>query len=88
MNPEADIQAMLVDPGLASHFRHAGPTLVAEMAVLGIAVQQILAAGNPISNKNIISRLLAHLEDTHDAEKADVIRKTIEIVVGHTLDDI
>ena len=39
-------------------------------------------------SKAIILWLIQTLESTDDVVKADVIRKTLEIVVGYTMDDL
>ena len=44
--------------------------------------------GESINNKNIILFLVQRLEVTEDVVLADVIRNTLEIVVGYTMDDI
>ena len=41
-----------------------------------------------LNNKAIILWLIQALESTDDVVTADVIRKTLEIVVGYTMDDI
>lgn len=72
----------------SDYFRHAGDVLAEEAAVLGSAIRHILMNGEHINNKNIILSLVQRLEVTADVVQADVIRKTLEIVVGHTMDDI
>ena len=41
-----------------------------------------------LTNKNIILSLIHSLETTSDILKADVIRKTLEIVLRYTADDM
>ncbi|MGP0743826.1 biofilm development regulator YmgB/AriR family protein, partial [Escherichia coli] len=41
-----------------------------------------------VNNKNIILSLIHSLETTSDILKADVIRKTLEIVLRYTADDM
>lgn len=48
----------------------------------------VLASEGHLSNKAIILWLIQTLESTNDVVQADVIRKTLEIVVGHTMDDL
>jgi len=47
-----------------------------------------MLSGDNLSNKQIILQLIYALEQTSDQEAADVIRNTLEIVVGFTRDDI
>ncbi len=42
----------------------------------------------PKNNKNIILSLISSLESTTDVVKADIIRKTLEIVLRYTADDV
>ncbi|MCV8342946.1 biofilm development regulator YmgB/AriR family protein, partial [Escherichia coli] len=44
--------------------------------------------GDNVNNKNIILSLIHSLETTSDILKADVIRKTLEIVLRYTADDM
>ena len=56
--------------------------------MLGAVVRSILASGGQLTNKAIILHLIQAIESTHDVVKSDIIRKTLEIVVDHTMDDI
>jgi Biofilm development protein YmgB/AriR. len=85
---QPDIFCALPDNALSDYFHHAGEALAEEAAVLGGAIRQVLNKGEHINNKNIILSLVHRLETTTDIVQADVIRKTLEIVVGHTMDDI
>ena len=78
----------LQDQALASYFRSAGSNLAVEAAVLGSAIRCIILSGDNLTNKQIIFQLIYALEQTSDPEAADVIRNTLEIVVGFTRDDI
>lgn len=62
--------------------------LADESAMLGAVIRSMLAGGEPLTNKTIILRLMELLESTDDVVKGDVIRKTLEIIVDHTTDDI
>lgn len=88
MLQESEIYTALNDKALSSYFRSAGDMLTEETAVLGAAVRDIVSAGKIINNKSLILSLLEMLECTDDVVKSDVIRKTLEIVVGYTSDDI
>lgn len=78
----------LHDKGLAEHFLNAGPHLSDEVEVLGSAIRCILLTGENLSNNEIILQLVHALEVTKEPEACDVIRNTLEIVVGFTRDDI
>lgn len=87
LNP-ADLHAELPDTTLSEYFRNAGDMLAQEAALLGTVVSNILATEGHLTHKAIILQLITALETTDDVVMADVIRKTLEIVVDHTLDDI
>ena len=78
----------LPDTALSAYFRNAGEILADESTVLGAVVRSILASGGQLTNKAIILHLIQAIESTHDVVKSDIIRKTLEIVVDHTMDDI
>ncbi len=78
----------LFAPSLASYFRSSGNLLEEESAVLGQAVTNLMLSGDNVNNKNIILSLIHSLETTSDILKADVIRKTLEIVLRYTADDM
>ncbi|MEW5562742.1 biofilm development regulator YmgB/AriR family protein [Enterobacter asburiae] len=88
MIQQPDIYSALADNALSDYFRHAGDILAEESVALGAAIRNVIIAGESINNKNIMLALIRRLESTEDVVQADVIRKTIEIVVGHTMDDI
>ncbi|HBB8542863.1 TPA: two-component-system connector protein AriR [Escherichia coli] len=58
--------------------------------MLGQAVTNLMLSGDNVNNKNIILSLIHSLEmeTTSDILKADVIRKTLEIVLRYTADDM
>jgi hypothetical protein len=78
----------LPDSALTDYFKNAGDLLAEEATILGGVIRSILAYEEPITNKAIILRLINLLENTEDVVTGDVIRKTLEIVVDHTSDDI
>ena len=55
---------------------------------MSLAINRILQSEGHLNNKAIILWLIQALETTDDVVTADVIRKTLEIVVGYTMDDI
>ena len=88
MLQKSDAFEELHDPVLSSYFRHSGGLLVDEWALLESVVNDINAAKEPLTNKAIILRLIDEIESTRDVVRADIIRKTLEIIVDHTQDDL
>lgn len=84
----SDACTNLPDSALTNYFRSAGESLAEESILLGAVVNSILTTQHLLTNKAIIVQLMAMLKSTEDAVKSDVIRKTLEIVVNHTSDDI
>lgn len=80
--------ADLPDPALSNYLRNAGELLADEAALLKAVTGEILAAQGHLTHKAIILRLIQELECTRDVVKADVIRKALEIIVDHTMDDL
>ncbi|ROR15339.1 biofilm development protein YmgB/AriR [Erwinia sp. JUb26] len=73
---------------LSDYFRTSGEALTEESALLGQVVSSIIAADGYLSNKAIIARLIDILELADDVVTADIVRKTLEIVLDHTVDDL
>jgi hypothetical protein len=88
MLQKTDIHAYLPDTALSVYFRNAGDMLAEESALLGAVIRSILASGEHLTNKAIILKLIEALESIDDVVTSDIIRKTLEIVVDHTTDDI
>ena len=76
------------DSAVSEYFRNAGDRFADESAVFNAAGRDVLVNDGYVSNKAIILWLIHALESTSDVVRADVIRKTLEIVVGYTMDDI
>lgn len=87
MLEDTTIHNAITDKALASYFRSSGNLLEEESAVLGQAVTNLMLSGDNVNNKNIILSLI-HSKTTSDILKADVIRKTLEIVLRYTADDM
>ncbi|MDY0970980.1 biofilm/acid-resistance regulator YmgB/AriR [Siccibacter turicensis] len=68
-------------------FQSAGDQLAQESEVLGAVIRNILADNRKVTNKAIILYLIAEMENTSDVVQLDVLRSTLEIVVGRTPDD-
>jgi len=88
MLQKSDFYEELPNDALSNYFRSAGGLLAEEWALLESVVSAILDAKEPLTNKAIILRLIKQIETTRDVVKADVIRKTLEIIVDHTQDDL
>jgi probable RcsB/C two-component-system connector, global regulator of biofilm formation and acid-resistance len=92
MNPvmieQSDLYNNLPNKTLSDYFRNAGDLLVEEATILGGVIRSILAYDGNITNKAIILRLINLMENTEDVVRKDILRKTLEIVVDHTMDDI
>ena len=86
MLEDTTIHNAITDKALASYFRSSGNLLEEESAVLGQAVTNLMLSSDNVNNKNI--SLIHSLETTSDILKADVIRKTLEIVLRYTADDM
>ena len=78
----------LPNMALTRYFRTAGDRLVEESAMLGAAIRSIMASKGELSNKAIMQKLIAFLETNDDVVTGDIIRKTLEIIVDNTMDDI
>ncbi|MEG3111746.1 MULTISPECIES: biofilm/acid-resistance regulator YmgB/AriR [Pantoea] len=72
---------------IIEYFRSAGDQLASETELLGTVIKNIVTDQGYVTNKAIILYLIAELESTSDVVKLDVLRKTLEIVVGRTPDD-
>ena len=86
MLEDTTIHNAITDKALSSYFRSSGNLLEEESAVLGQAVTNLMLSGDNVNNK--ILSLIHSLETTSDILKADVIRKTLEIVLRYTADDM
>lgn len=75
------------DSTIIEFFRSAGDQLATETELLGGIIRNIVADQGRVTNKAIILYLIAELETTSDVVRLDVLRKTLEIVVGRTPDD-
>lgn len=59
-----------------------------ERLLLGQTVKDILIEQGAVSNKAIILHLLKQLENCKDMVKSEILRSSLEIVVGITPDDV
>ncbi|MCT9844339.1 MULTISPECIES: biofilm development regulator YmgB/AriR family protein [Leclercia] len=88
MLQKSDFYDQLPNAALSNYFRSAGGLLAEEWALLESVVGAIVEAKEPLTNKAIILRLIQQIESTRDVVRADIIRKTLEIIVDHTQDDL
>ena len=81
------MQQSTSNSAIIDYFRNAGNALASESELLGAVIKNIVADQGHVTNKAIILYLIAELETTSDILKQDMLRKTLEIVVGRTPDD-
>ncbi len=81
------MQHSSTDSSIIEYFRSEGDLLAQETELLGAIIRDIVADQGRVTNKAIILYLIAELECTSDVVRLDVLRKTLEIVVGRTPDD-
>ncbi|HBZ16974.1 biofilm development regulator YmgB/AriR family protein [Pantoea sp. NPDC088449] len=87
MSENHDLYSALPDIELAEHFRNADSSLKHESAVLDRVIRHVLATEGRVSNKSIILCLIMALESADTDAEGDILRRTLEIVVGYTPDD-
>lgn len=73
---------------LSQFFLNSGSVYEEEKALLGTAIEQIMAQNGYLSNKHIIIWLIYQLDICNDVVRSDLIRRSLEIVVGFTHDDM
>lgn len=81
------MQPSTIESEISKHFHNAGAHYSAESALLGTLIHKIAAQGKRITNKVIILHLIAELDATTDPTAQNLLRNTLEIVVGNTPDD-
>ncbi|ORM74908.1 biofilm development protein AriR [Pantoea wallisii] len=72
---------------IADYFKQAGNSEISEMEVFGQLIAEILQAGMPVTNKAIITALIARMEQESDVVQLDIYRHLLEMVVNKTPDD-
>jgi probable RcsB/C two-component-system connector, global regulator of biofilm formation and acid-resistance len=82
-----DIFSVITDIELAERFRNAGNDIKDESAVLGFVIRSLLQSGEQVTRKAIILSLIGALESVQGTSQADVLRRTLEIVVGCNAED-
>jgi len=77
-----------IRPALQEYLNCPDEQYVTEAAIIGRIVRELLAANGRVTNRAIILALIDELESGSDLVHPDVLRNCLEIVVGHTPDDI
>ncbi|MFB5746579.1 biofilm development regulator YmgB/AriR family protein [Cedecea sp. P7760] len=88
MSNTSEIHTGHASQALSDYIRSSGDRHAEENAAISQAITAILSANKSVSNKAIILWLVDALETTDDVVMCDVYRNALEIVVGHTMDDI
>ncbi|WP_324030674.1 transcriptional regulator (plasmid) [Pantoea sp. JZ2] len=81
------MQQSTSDLAIIEFFRSEGDHLAKETELLGRVIRNIVSDKKRVTNKAIILYLIAELECTYDATQTELLRNTLEIVVGRTPDD-
>lgn len=81
------MQQSTSDLAIIEFFRSEGEHLVQETELLGRVIRNIVSDEKRVTNKAIILYLIAELESTDDEFHIELLRRTLEIVVGRTPDD-
>ncbi|WHT01123.1 MAG: putative two-component-system connector protein AriR (plasmid) [Pantoea stewartii] len=81
------MQQSTSDLAIIEFFRSEGDYLAKETELLGRVIRNIVSDEKRVTNKAIILYLIAELECTDDATQTELLRNTLEIVVGRTPDD-
>lgn len=76
------------DKEMGDRFNATASNGASEMEMLGLAIAEILQAGNPVTNKAIIAKLIHRLELESDPATLDTYRQLLELVVHKTPDDL
>lgn len=81
------MQQSTSDLAIIEFFRSEGKHLAQETELLGRVIRNIVSDEKRVTNKAIILYLIAELESTDDEFHIELLRRTLEIVVGRTPDD-
>ncbi|MEG3136129.1 biofilm development regulator YmgB/AriR family protein [Rouxiella sp. T17] len=81
------MQQLSEETELFEYLANSGENSASELEVLGATIRALTAELSLITNKTIIIHLVGQMERTTDAGQLDVLRKTLELVVGLTPDD-
>ncbi|MDN4131396.1 biofilm/acid-resistance regulator YmgB/AriR [Pantoea ananatis] len=81
------MQQSTSDLAIIEFFRSEGEHLAQETELLGRVIRNIVSDERRVTNKAIILYLIAELESTDDEFHIELLRRTLEIVVGRTPDD-
>lgn len=81
------MQQSTSDLAIIEFFRSEGEHLAQETELIGRVIRNIVSDEKRVTNKAIILYLIAELESTDDEFHIELLRRTLEIVVGRTPDD-
>jgi len=81
------MQQSTSDLAIIEFFRSEGEHLAQETELLGRVIRNIVSDEKRVTNKAIILYLIAELESTDNEFHIELLRRTLEIVVGRTPDD-
>lgn len=81
------MQQSTSDLAIIEFFRSEGEHLAQETELLGRVIRNIVSDEKRVTNKAIILYLISELECTDDKFRIELLRRTLEIVVGRTPDD-
>ncbi|MDN4128208.1 biofilm/acid-resistance regulator YmgB/AriR [Pantoea ananatis] len=81
------MQQSTSDLAIIEFFRSEGEHLAQETELLGRVIRNIVSDEKRVTNKAIILYLIAELESTDDEFHIELLRRTLEIVVGRTPED-
>jgi len=76
------------DKTLSNFLQNTGSAFGEEKNLLATAIKEISAQKGYISNKQLIIWLITQLETSKDVLHNDLVRRSLEVVVGFTQDDI
>lgn len=81
------MQQHSVDPQLNTFLSLKGASRTPESELLARIISYLVAEHGSVNNKHIIMFLLTALEQSDSDTEIELMRRTLEIVVGYTPDD-
>lgn len=75
------------DNRVMDSIRHIDARFDSERQVIGAIARNIMVTQGYLTNKDIILRLISHLEVASDVVEQDILRNALELVLGVTPDD-
>ena len=77
-----------IGPALKQYLNCPDEQYASEAAIIGQIAGALISADGYVTNRSVILALLRELESGSHLAHPDVLRNCLEIVVGHTPDDI